>query len=369
MSELRLHGVTKRYGRVTALKGADLTVPSGSLTAVLGPSGCGKTTLLRCVAGFERIDAGEILLDGRRVTGPPQRRRIAVVPQEGALFPHLSVAANVAYGLDRVSRRSGRVDEVLALVGLDGYGDRMPHQLSGGQQQRVAVARALAPRPPLVLLDEPFSALDASLRTELRNDIREALRADGSTAILVTHDQGEALSIADQVAVLRAGTVVQSGPPTEIYRNPADPWTATFVGDAVLLPATIDGRVAHTALGRVQLASTDDAQTAADAKTATVLLRPEQLRIAPVPAIPNGAMNATVLRHEFHGHDALVALRLADGTRVTARVLDGVEPVSVGSDVVVNVDGVARAWPADPATPGPREPSTAPSTGTGHRSG
>jgi iron(III) transport system ATP-binding protein len=366
MSELRLSGVVKRYGRVTALNGAELTVASGTLTAVLGPSGCGKTTLLRCVAGFERIDTGEIVINGRRVAGPgvhvpPQRRRIAVVPQEGALFPHLSVAGNVAYGLDRSARRSGRVEEVLALVGLDGYGDRMPHQLSGGQQQRVAVARALAPRPSLVLLDEPFSALDAGLRAELRHDIREALRADGATAVLVTHDQGEALSIADQVAVLRDGIVVQCGPPTAIYQEPVDPWVAAFVGDAVLLPATVDGREAVTPLGRIPLAGVPG-----HAGTATVLVRPEQLRIT--AGADAGGVRATVVRHEFHGHDALVALRLADGTRVSARVFHDAEPVPVGADVSVRVTGTARAWPAErtagvPARTGP----TAMSAGTAAR--
>ena len=343
MSELRLRGVIKRYGRVTALQGADLTAASGTLTAVLGPSGCGKTTLLRCIAGFEQIDAGEIVIDGRRVAGsgvhvPPHRRRIAVVPQEGALFPHLSVAENVAYGLDRSARRSGRVDEVLALVGLDGYGDRMPHQLSGGQQQRVAVARALAPRPSLVLLDEPFSALDAGLRAELRNDIREALRADGATAVLVTHDQGEALSIADQVAVLRDGIVVQCGTPAAVYHEPVDPWVAAFVGEAVLLPATVDGREAVTPLGRIPLAG-----PAGDTESVTVLVRPEQLRITPGAG---SGVAATVLRHEFHGHDALVGLRLADGTQVSARVFHNAEPVPVGANVTVRVTGTARAWPA-----------------------
>jgi len=240
MADLTVRGVRKSYGPVRALDGLDLDVPAGALTAVLGPSGCGKTTLLRCVAGFERVDAGEILVGTRLVAGPrlhaaPERRRVAVVPQEGALFPHLSVAGNVAYGLSRAQRRAGRVEEVLALVGLAGYGDRMPHELSGGQQQRVAVARALAPRPPLVLLDEPFSALDASLRAEVRHDVREALRADGATAVLVTHDQGEAMSEADQVAVMRAGRIVQAGSPGEIYGDPADAWVADFVGAAVLL--------------------------------------------------------------------------------------------------------------------------------------
>jgi iron(III) transport system ATP-binding protein len=342
MSSLVVTGVTKSFGQVVALRGVDLTVPSGTLTAVLGPSGCGKTTLLRCVAGFEHVDAGEIRLDGSLVAArathvPPQRRRVAIVPQEGALFPHLSVAGNVGYGLHRAARRSDRVDEVLELVGLAGYGDRMPHQLSGGQQQRVAVARALAPRPSLVLLDEPFSALDAGLRAGLRQDVREALRADGATAILVTHDQGEALSMADQVTVLRDGCAVQTGAPTVLYREPADPWVAAFVGDAVLLPAVLNDGQARTALGPVQVAGTPSATG-----TATVLVRPEQVRI--VPGGPAGTVAATVVRHDFHGHDALVALRLADGTRVSARVLDRGEVLPIGADVGLRVEGATRAW-------------------------
>ncbi|MFI7574842.1 ABC transporter ATP-binding protein [Micromonospora sp. NPDC049497] len=341
MSEVVVTGVVKRYGSVTALAGVDLTIGSGLLTAVLGPSGCGKTTLLRCLAGFERLDAGEIRIDGVPVAGngrhlPTHRRRIAVVPQEGALFPHLSVAGNVGYGLDRAVRRSDRVEEVLTLVGLAGYGDRMPHQLSGGQQQRVAVARALAPRPSVVLLDEPFSALDAGLRAGLRHDVREALRADGATGVLVTHDQGEALSVADEVVVLRSGRVVQAGTPTTVYREPADEWVAGFVGEAVLLPAVAEDGAARTALGTVPLAG------AAPSGPVTVLVRPEQVRLTPGA----GTVTATVLRHDFHGHDALVGLRLADGTRLTARILDGGPTVPVGAEVSVHVDGAARAFPA-----------------------
>ncbi|GIJ28898.1 ABC transporter [Micromonospora qiuiae] len=355
MSNVVFGGVVKRYGRVTALAGVDLGVPSGQLTAVLGPSGCGKTTLLRCLAGFERLDAGEIRIDGTRVAGggkhlPAHRRSIAVVPQEGALFPHLSVADNVGYGLDRATRRSDRVEEVLALVGLAGYGGRMPHQLSGGQQQRVAVARALAPRPSVVLLDEPFSALDAGLRAGLRHDVREALRADGATGVLVTHDQGEALSVADQVAVLRDGRVIQAGTPTTIYREPADPWVAGFVGDAVLLPAVVEHGSARTALGVVPVAG-----AVADGPV-TVLVRPEQVRFAAGP----GAVTATVLRHEFHGHDALVGLRLADGTRITARILDGDVAVSLGGEVTVHVDGAARVFPGAKRPGGQVEPSAGP---------
>src|SRR5918995_5329936 len=260
MSTLTVRGVAKAFGRTQALAGVDLSVASGGFVAVLGPSGCGKTTLLRCIAGFERIDGGEVTIDGRLLAGgrvhmPPHRRRVAVVPQEGALFPHLCVGDNVAYGLDRMARRSGRVAEVLALVGLAGFEQRMPHELSGGQQQRVAVARALAPRPPLVLLDEPFSALDAGLRVELRRDVRAALRADGATAVLVTHDQGEALSMADEIAVMRAGRIVQGGSPTDVYRAPADLWVAGFIGEAVLVPAAMDGRCARTALGDLVVAS------------------------------------------------------------------------------------------------------------------
>jgi iron(III) transport system ATP-binding protein len=344
VSTLTIAGVTKSYGPITALAGADLTVPAGSMTAVLGPSGCGKTTLLRCVAGFERPDQGRISLDGRLVAGPgthvpPQRRRVAVVPQEGALFPHLSVAGNVSYGLGRGARRSERVDEVLALVGLAGYGPRMPHQLSGGQQQRVAVARALAPRPSLVLLDEPFSALDAGLRAEVRQDIRAALRADGATAVLVTHDQGEALSVADQVAVMRAGIIVQSGPPEAVYGAPVDPWVAAFVGEAVLLPAGADGAAVRTPLGRLPLAQPAPAGPA----ELTVLLRPEQIRLG-VPA--DAGVPATVEGRDFHGHDARVTLRLADGTRVIARVLGAAESLTIGAATTLGVDGSARAYDA-----------------------
>jgi iron(III) transport system ATP-binding protein len=347
MASVTVRGVHKRYGPVAALAGVDLDVPAGALTAVLGPSGCGKTTLLRCVAGFERLDAGEVVLAGRRVAGAgshtaPERRRVAVVPQEGALFPHLSVAGNVAYGLDRAARRSGRVAEVLALVGLAGLGDRMPHQLSGGQQQRVAVARALAPRPPLVLLDEPFTALDAGLRAELRRDVRAALRVDGATAVLVTHDQGEALSMADQVAVMRDGQIVQSGTPAEVYGTPADAWVADFVGEAVLLPGTVDGGVARTALGALPVPGAGDG-------AATVLVRPEQVEVLPEPA--GGTVPATVARQDFFGHDALLVLDLDGGDQVTARVFEvAAHPLGTGARVGLRVRGPVLAYPVEQRT-------------------
>ncbi len=338
MSELRVRGLRKRFGSVLALSDVDLSVPAGSVTAVLGPSGCGKTTLLRCVAGFERPDAGTIEVDGRPVGGlPAHRRRIAVVPQEGALFPHMSVARNVGYGLSRGARRAGRVDEVLALVGLAGYGRRMPHELSGGQQQRVAVARALAPRPPLVLLDEPFSALDAALRLDVRRDVRAALNADGATAVLVTHDQGEALSMADQVAVMRDGRIVQAGEPALVYTAPADPWVAGFVGEAVLLAAAIDDGVARTDLGEVPVSGAGSGRPIAGS---VILLRPEQLILGA------GGVAAKVVGRDFHGHDALLKLRLDTGTDVLARVV-GAQAPPVGETVSVTVRGAALAY-ADP---------------------
>ncbi|MGQ0842192.1 ABC transporter ATP-binding protein [Actinokineospora sp.] len=337
MTELTITAVTAGYGSTRVLRGVDLTVPSGSLAAVLGPSGCGKTTLLRVVAGFLRPDGGEVRLGGRTVACPgthvpPERRRAAVVPQEGALFPHLSVAGNVGYGLPR-ARRADRVSELLELVGLAGYERRKPAELSGGQQQRVALARALAPRPDLVLLDEPFSALDAGLRSDLRADVRRVLRAAGTTALLVTHDQDEALSVADVVAVMRDGVVVQAGGPEEVYQRPVDMAVATFVGEAVLLPAVASGSTATSALGPVPLARQATG-------VGTVLLRPEQLApLANGPGVP-----ARVLRTSFHGHDATVTLATAE-VEVVARVA---APLLVGEGdaVSVSVSGAGLFFPA-----------------------
>lgn len=346
MAELRITDVRKAYGRIQALAGVNLAVRSGALTAVLGPSGSGKTTLLRCIAGFETPDEGEIRVDGHGVATadtsvPPERRRIAVVPQEGALFPHLSVLGNVAYGLDRAARRSGRAAAVLDLVGLAGFQDRMPHQLSGGQQQRVAVARALAPRPPVVLLDEPFNALDAALRAELRQDVWQALRADGATAMLVTHDQAEALSMADEVAVMRDGRIIQSGSPELLYHAPANPWVASFVGEAVWLPAVLDGGTARTPLGVLPVTPAEGALPTGPLR---VLLRPEQITLAP-PGTPD-AVPATVVRRDFYGHDAVLTLRLADGTPVAARIFaPTATPPATGDRVALRVHGTARPYP------------------------
>ena len=342
-------GVGKSFTDVRALHEVSLQLTDGEFLAVLGPSGCGKTTLLRCMAGFERIDSGRIALGGRAVALPgihlpPHRRQVAVVPQEGALFPHLSVAENVGFGLTgRDRRRSQRVQECLELVGLSGLGARMPHELSGGQQQRVALARALAPRPPLVLLDEPFSALDASLRVELRRDVRAALREAGATAILVTHDQGEALSMADRVAVMRDGEIRQVGTPEEVYLHPVDAWVASFVGEADLLPLTgAPGTPSlpsgsptlrlDTPLGPVSVTGTDP-----DLGATHVVIRPEQV------VLGQHGVPAVVRSVAFHGHDALVTLELADGATAHART--GAHPPEVGARVLASVSGLCRAVP------------------------
>ncbi|MGO0575542.1 ABC transporter ATP-binding protein [Ornithinimicrobium panacihumi] len=345
--------VAKSFGAVRALAGVSLSLDHGEFVAVLGPSGCGKTTLLRCMAGFERIDSGRIALGGRAVALPgihlpPHRRQVAVVPQEGALFPHLSVADNVGFGLTgrrgalRGKDRSRRVEECLELVGLTGMGARMPHELSGGQQQRVALARALAPRPPLVLLDEPFSALDASLRAELRSDVRTALREADATAILVTHDQGEALSMADRVAVMRDGEIRQVGTPAEVYSTPVDAWVATFVGEADLiqLPEGHAGHSLETHLGPIAVAEGGPLGT-------HVVIRPEQVLLTALDHPRRsevGGVPARVQTVDFHGHDALVTISLPDGT--TARVRTGAHPPAVGTDVIAWVEGTCRTVPA-----------------------
>ncbi|MFJ5829079.1 ABC transporter ATP-binding protein [Streptomyces sp. NPDC093089] len=350
MNELQVSGLVKAYGpEAPVLDGLDLAVPGGALAAVLGPSGCGKTTLLRVIAGFLKADAGTVtvadrLLGGPGVHLPPERRRIGIVPQEGALFPHLSVARNIAFGLtdlDRQARRA-RVGEMLDLVGLPGYGDRMPHELSGGQQQRVALARALAPRPHLVLLDEPFSALDSGLRGAVRAEVRAVLRDSGATGLLVTHDQQEALSVADVVAVLRAGRVAQCATPEELYHRPVDPWLASFVGDAVLVPGTADGDTATTALGRVPLAAAPGGR-----REGLVLLRPEQLRLA---ATGGSHAEGVVTDVRFFGHDALVTVTV-DGldTPVDIRTPTPLE-VDPGRRVGVLLTGEATLHPGPDLT-------------------
>ncbi|MGA8045420.1 MAG: ABC transporter ATP-binding protein [Dermatophilaceae bacterium] len=353
MSEVTIRGLGVGFGagseRAEVLRGLDLDVIDGHLTAVVGASGCGKTTLLRTIAGFVPPDAGTVSIDGQVVAGrgvhvPPERRGVTLVPQEGALFPHLDVAANVAFGLTRRQPRS-RVAELLELVGLGGMESRRPHELSGGQQQRVALARALAPEPRLVLLDEPFSALDAGLRESVRAEVRRVLRRAGTTALLVTHDQDEALSVADSVAVLANGTVAMHAAPEQVYARPTDLGVARFIGQVVELPARVRGQEAHTALGRVLLSADTVCPTAnGDESQGTVTLRPEQIRIL---GVDQPGVVGHVEERTYYGHDATVAVRLEGehgipGPRVIVRTTGALPPED---EVRLAVTGTGRFFP------------------------
>lgn len=333
MSAIIVNDVIAGYGDGNVLEGVDLQAPDGSVTAVLGSSGCGKSTLLRVIAGFLRPSAGSVQIGERYVVGTgtyiaPERRNVAIVPQDGLLFPHLDVAGNIGFALPRKDR-SQRVAELLELVGLPGMQKARPHDLSGGMQQRVAVARALAPRPDVVLLDEPFSALDVSLRAQVRAEVLRALRASGATAVLVTHDQDEALSCADQVAVLRDGKVIQAGTPRAIYEQPTDRQTAEFFGDCNVLQAAprADGSY-ECALGRIAGAVTFDATSG------SLLLRPEHIR-----ATASAGAAAQVADMSYHGHDILLHIRLGDGSLVKSRMLAGSDVPSVGDSVALEIVG------------------------------
>jgi iron(III) transport system ATP-binding protein len=341
---LSLEGVAKSFGGREVLRNVDLVVPTGELTAILGASGSGKTTILRLVAGFEEPDRGRVSIGGRTVSGggrtiPPERRSVGYVAQEGALFPHLSVAENVGFGLPRTERESSRrIDEVLEMVGLkSSFKERRPHQLSGGEQRRVALARALAPAPAAIVLDEPFSGLDAGLRGETRRAVAEALAQAGTTALLVTHDQAEALSIGHQVGVLCDGRLAQVAHPEVLYRRPVDAEVARLVGEAVLLGGSASGGVATCALGRIAAAGAASGQV-------LVLLRPEQLRLVPA-AESTGTPVARVRSVEYFGPHATVWLLLDDGSEVMARVSGHAAP-SPGEEVRVAVEGEAVVFPA-----------------------
>ena len=350
MKDLRVAGVAKAFDSQPVLRGVELAVPAGSFTAILGSSGSGKTTLLRIVAGFERPDDGEVRLgddvvdDASHRFVPSERRRIGYVPQEGALFPHLSVGRNVAFGLPRGPDRRSRVDELLELVGLSGYRRRYPHQLSGGQQQRVALARALAVGPEFVLLDEPFASLDAAMRSSVRADVLAVLRQAGATSILVTHDQDEALSMADQVAVLRDGVIAQLDTPTALYGRPGDVELAQFLGESNVLEGEVHDGTASTALGRLSVAAGTGSSTGGPAR---VLVRPEQIRLG---ESPNGGIAATVQTYEYYGHDAVVRVRPDGGSLpdLVVRVSGGV-PLEPGRRVGLSVLGEVVVWPREPS--------------------
>ncbi|HVQ52163.1 MAG TPA: ABC transporter ATP-binding protein [Mycobacterium sp.] len=307
---LDVKGLAKSFHGHPVLHDIDLNLQPGTTTAVVGSSGCGKTTLLRLIAGFETPDAGTITLAGRQVASPesavaPHRRGVGYVAQDGALFPHLTVGQNIAYGLRGIARSDvdASVAELLETVSLDAsFASRRPHELSGGQQQRVALARALARHPLLMLLDEPFSALDTGLRASTRKAVAGVLTSKGVTTLLVTHDQEEALSIADQVAVMRDGRFTQVGSPEQVYRQPTDRFTAEFLGDCISLPCTVASGVADCALGRVPV------QASAADGPATVVLRPEQLVATVVSDSEQLDGVGTVIATEFLGHDVLLTI-------------------------------------------------------------
>ena len=348
MSGVQISGLYKSFGAHPVLAGLDLEVPAGSLTAILGPSGSGKTTLLRLLAGFEPPDRGTIGIAGKIVDGEgthihPERRRIGYVPQEGGLFPHLTVQANVAFGLPRQGRRQG-VGDLLEMVGLTGLDRRYPHQLSGGQQQRVALARALAIKPEILLLDEPFASLDAHLRASVREEVARILRQSSTTALLVTHDQDEALSLADLVAVLRDGKIVQCATPRDLYMWPVDHDLARFIGEANVIAGVLDGTLVDTPLGK--LAAQWRGEPLPSGSPVRVLIRPEQIDMT--AADGEEGLAGQIVRSGYHGHDAVLHVEIDEGhgeQQLTVRTA-GEVPLAPGSKVRLSVRGSVLVWDA-----------------------
>jgi iron(III) transport system ATP-binding protein len=343
MTFLKLTSIAKAYGAVAAVDGVDLEVARGSRTAVVGPSGCGKTTLLRLIAGFETPDTGMLSLNGEMLADdvgivPAHRRNIGLVAQDGCLFPHLSVLDNIGFGMksNREAKRR-RAGELMDMVGLDrAMLARKPDQLSGGQQQRVALARALAREPRLMLLDEPFSALDTALRAATRQAVADVLSAAGITTILVTHDQAEALAFADQVVVMRAGRFAQVGSPRDVYLRPADAETAAFLGDAIMLPATISHNIARCSLGNLAI------EPGSSDCRADVMLRPEQLSVG---SAEQTGVQGVIEELVFSGPSSLLRIRLEDDGFVLQAQLPSREAFYVGARVSVAVTGKAYVLP------------------------
>lgn len=363
MEILKVENLCKTYGtgeaKVEALKQVSFSLCRGEFAAVVGESGSGKSTLLNCIGALDTPTSGHILMDGQDLFAMKdeqrtifRRRNIGFIFQSFQLIPELNVEQNIAFPLllDYRKPKKSEVDELLELLGLTERRRHLPSQLSGGQQQRVALARALAPAPAVLLLDEPFSALDAALRVELREEVRDLLRGIGTTAVLVTHDQAEALSLADHVAVMRAGRVVQAGAPAEVYARPVDPQTAAFLGESVELDCRVCGAVGgpeldlDCPLGRIRV----DAHTVFPAgptsdgpktgESARLVLRPEQLELA------DGGVGGEVTAVGFFGHDALVRVTLTDGTPVAVRA-DGRRLPQVGDRIGVRVAQAPRQAP------------------------
>jgi iron(III) transport system ATP-binding protein len=340
---VQITDVTVAFGSERAVRSASLTVGAGEVVSLLGPSGCGKTTLLRSIAGLQRITSGVIGIDGEIVADerrfvPPERRRVGMVFQDGGLFPHLTVQQNVAFGLRGHPRADDRVAEVLDLVDMAGFAGRLPGTLSGGQKQRVAVARSLAPGPAVLLLDEPFSALDAGLRLQVRRDVKRLIGELGITTVVVTHDQEEAFALGERVAVMANGTIQQVGTPAELYRHPVSPWVAQFVGEGVRVRGVQRGDVVATSLGELAVRVGGDAGSAAGyVGDVDVILRPEELVLrAGGPAEVTGV--------EYYGHDVRYDVRLADGELVSVRSTS--PEFAPGDQVEVSFGGPSvPVWP------------------------
>jgi len=312
VNALELSHLKVMLGEKTVLDDLSFTLAQGQIAALLGPSGCGKTTLLRSIAGLIRPSEGQIrfgkqLVSFSSVHLPPHKRKIGYVPQEGALFPHLNIMENIAFGIDRTIFTKDQIrqttKEMLALTGMEGFGHRMPHQLSGGQQTRVALARALAIKPSIVLMDEPFAALDAELRTELRTDVINLLRSQNTTAILVTHDREEGLVSADVIALMREGKIVQSGTPEDVYSSPISPALAISTGDALILQASerADGSTDYI-LNPIKSSSQSITQ-------GHIVIRPEEIKLN--RTISASSINGLITKIDYYGHDAMVSIDIA----------------------------------------------------------
>ncbi|MDC0832422.1 ABC transporter [Leptolyngbya valderiana BDU 20041] len=347
---LKLEGVCKQYPQTTvpAVEAIDLTLHQGQILSLLGPSGCGKTTLLRLVAGFEMLDRGQIVLDGRVVAArgrslPPEKRNLGMVFQEFALFPHLSIADNIAFGLKKLKLKPSDIDrrvrEAIALVDLEGLNDRYPHQLSGGQRQRVALARALAPRPVLMLLDEPLSNLDVQVRLYLRNEIRNILKATGTTAVFVTHDREEAMAISDTIGVMRQGRLEQLGTPEEIYREPASRFVAEFVTQANFLEARRNGSYWETEMGEFDVSAAGELSS----DIAEVMVREEDIVVK-----PDETGKIAVRDRQFLGREHRYCLMMPSGQCLHARSSE-LSVLPVGARVQLSVSETAvRVFPPSP---------------------
>jgi iron(III) transport system ATP-binding protein len=348
LTDIRIAGVSRSFGSVVAVNNVTLDIKAGEFFTLLGPSGCGKTTLLRMIAGFADLDAGQISISGKRIdTLAPHRRNIGMVFQNYAIFPNLSVAGNVAYGL-KARKVAGeeiakRVSDALALVRLQGYGERWPHQLSGGQLQRVAIARALVIRPEVLLLDEPLSNLDAKLRVDMRGEIRDLQQRLGITAVYVTHDQEEALAVSQRIAVMQAGRIEQLGGPQEIYRSPVSLFAAQFMGTTNVLPGIVsahDGDRIRVRVGAAELSVVGAA--AREGEAVTLCLRPEALRILAAGqscAAKEVELAVTITKSEFIGALIRLDAELPGGATIKVAVLDSPDSrATPGSPIVLAYD-------------------------------